>query len=113
MGDCWVWFALCFGILMLSTWRLERLHRSNEEIYPTTLLHFIYSYQYFLHQQYDVFLSHNSLDTKEIFEIKAALNMQGLIVYIDWGNDSVKLDRKNQNENTWNVLEMRMKHYMG
>lgn len=75
---------------------------------PTELLHFICKYQHVLYQEYDVFLSHSSLDTKELLKIKAELNKQGLTVYIDWVNDDVMLDRKNQNEDTWNVLETRM-----
>lgn len=75
---------------------------------PTELLHFIHKYQCSLYQEYDVFLSHSSLDTKELLKIKAELNKQGLTVYIDWVNDDVMLDRKNQNDDTWNVLEERM-----
>lgn len=30
------------------------------------------------------------------------------MVYIDWVNDNVMMNRRNQNDDTWNVLKMRM-----
>lgn len=89
--------------------RLSQIKPIDIKENPTELLHFIYEYQHLLHQEYDVFLSHSSLDSKILLEIKAAINSQGLTVYIDWVNDYVMLNRKNQNENTWDVLEMRMR----
>ena len=75
---------------------------------PTELLEHIYQYQGNIHRRYDVFLSHSSYDTKQLLKLKQHLNENGLVVYIDWVNDSVMMDRKNQNEDTWNVLKMRM-----
>ncbi|MGM9685374.1 MAG: TIR domain-containing protein [Bacteroidaceae bacterium] len=75
---------------------------------PTELLEHIYQYQGNIHRRYDVFLSHSSYDTKQLLKLKQQLNEKGLVVYIDWVNDSVMMDRKNQNEDTWNVLKMRM-----
>lgn len=75
---------------------------------PTELLHLLYENQQALYQSFDVFLSHSSLDTNELLNLKAKLNRQGKTVYIDWINDSVMLNRANQNEDTWNALELRM-----
>lgn len=75
---------------------------------PTALLDYIYKYQDTLHSRYDVFLSHSSYDVEELLHLKRILNSQGMIVYIDWVNDSVMMNRINQNEDTWNVLEKRM-----
>lgn len=88
--------------------RLSEIKPINIRKNPTELLQFICEYQDSIHQEYDVFLSHSSLDTIDLLEIKAELNRQGKSVYIDWVNDHVMLDRKNQNEDTWNVLEKRM-----
>ena len=44
----------------------------------------------------------------QLLKLKQLLNEKGLVVYIDWVNDSVMMNRKNQNEDTWNVLKMRM-----
>ena len=59
-------------------------------------------------QEYDVFLSHSSLDVNELLQLKVLLNQQGKTVYIDWINDRVMLNRQNQNQDTWKALELRM-----
>ena len=55
-----------------------------------------------------MFLSHSSYDTQQLLSLKQKLNAEGLVVYIDWVNDKVMMDRRNQNEDTWNVLKLRM-----
>ena len=75
---------------------------------PTLLVEHICKYQEFIHGRYDVFLSHSSYDTKQLLALKQKLNAKGLVVYIDWVNDKVMMDRKNQNEDTWTVLKLRM-----
>ena len=75
---------------------------------PTELLEHMYKYQGNIHKRYDVFLSHSSYDSKQLLQLKQQLNGKGLVVYIDWVNDNVMMNRKNQNEDTWNVLKMRM-----
>lgn len=75
---------------------------------PTELIQLIYSNQHMLYQEYDVFLSHSSLDVNELLQLKVLLNQQGKTVYIDWVNDRVMLNRQNQNQDTWKVLELRM-----
>ena len=75
---------------------------------PTELLKVIYASQQNLYTHYDVFLSHSSYDEKELIEIKNILNKKGLVVYIDWVNDRVMLNRQNQNEDTAKVLKKRM-----
>lgn len=75
---------------------------------PSELVYHIYRYQGKIHRQYDVFLSHSSYDLNQLLSLKKKLNAKGLVVYIDWVNDSVMMNRKNQNEDTWNVLKLRM-----
>jgi len=75
---------------------------------PTRLVEHIYKYQGSIHNRYDVFLSHSAYDTKQLLTLKQKLNAEGLVVYIDWVNDKVMMDRRNQNEDTWNVLKLRM-----
>ena len=75
---------------------------------PTLLVDHICKYQEFIHGRYDVFLSHSSYDTRQLLALKQKLNAKGLVVYIDWVNDKVMMDRKNQNEDTWTVLKLRM-----
>lgn len=75
---------------------------------PTRLVEHIYNYQGCVHNRYDVFLSHSSYDTQQLLSLKQKLNAEGLVVYIDWVNDKVMMDRRNQNEDTWNVLKLRM-----
>ena len=76
---------------------------------PTRLVEHIYKDQGSIHIRYDVFLSHSSYDTQQLLSLKQKLNAEGLVVYIDWVNDKVMMDRKNQNEDTWTVLKLRMK----
>lgn len=88
--------------------RLSEIKPIDMRKNPTELFQFICKYQDDIYQEYDVFLSHSSLDKKELLEIKMKLNRQGKSVYIDWVNDYIMLDRRAQNEDTWNVLEKRM-----
>mgnify|MGYP002525312590 CR=1 FL=1 len=88
--------------------RLSSVKTIDISANPTELLEHIYKYQGNIHRRYDVFLSHSSYDTKQLLKLKQQLNENGLVVYIDWVNDSVMMNRKNQNEDTWNVLKMRM-----
>ena len=75
---------------------------------PTELLNLLYDNQELLYQKFDVFLSHSSLDTKDLLNLKCHLNSLGKVVYIDWVNDRVMLNRKYKNDDTWSVLELRM-----
>lgn len=75
---------------------------------PTELIQLIYTNQHMLYQEYDIFLSHSSLDVNELLQLKVLLNQQGKTVYIDWINDRVMLNRQNQNQDTWKALELRM-----
>lgn len=89
-----------------KTSQIKRIDIQNN---PTELLQLIYDNQQLVYQNYDVFLSHSSLDVRELLDLKKILNKQNLTVYIDWINDKVMLDRANQDENTWNALELRMR----
>lgn len=88
--------------------RLSMLKPIDVQKNPTELIQLIYTNQHMLYQEYDVFLSHSSLDVNELLQLKVLLNQQGKTVYIDWVNDRVMLNRQNQNQDTWKVLELRM-----
>lgn len=88
--------------------RLSMLKPIDVQKNPTELIQLIYSNQHMLYQEYDVFLSHSSLDANELLQLKVLLNQQGKTVYIDWVNDRVMLNRQNQNHDTWKALELRM-----
>lgn len=75
---------------------------------PTELLNLLYDNQEMLYQNFDIILSHSSFDTKELLHLKGHLNSLGKVVYIDWVNDRVMLNRKHQNDDTWPVIELRM-----
>ncbi|MBP5456064.1 MAG: toll/interleukin-1 receptor domain-containing protein [Paludibacteraceae bacterium] len=75
---------------------------------PTELLNLLYENQEMLYQKFDIFLSHSSFDTKELLRLKCHLNSLGKVVYIDWVNDRIMLNRKYQNDDTWPALELRM-----
>ena len=75
---------------------------------PTELLNMLYDNQEMLYQKFDIFLSHSSFDTKELLRLKCHLNSLGKVVYIDWVNDRIMLNRKYQNDDTWRALELRM-----
>lgn len=88
--------------------KLSQLKPIDIKKNPTELLHLLYTHQHLLYQQYDFFLSHSSLDTKELLCLKASLNALGYTIYIDWVNDKEMLNRENQNKDTWPALELRM-----
>lgn len=88
--------------------KMSQLKQTNLQKNPTELLQLLYTNQHIIYQNYDVFLSHSSLDVYELLELKRILNKQNQTVYIDWINDSVMLARERQNEDTWNALELRM-----
>lgn len=88
--------------------KLSQLKLVDLQKNPTELLQLLYTNQHILYQNYDVFLSHSSIDVRELLELKKILNAQNLTVYIDWVNDPVMLARERQNEDTWNALELRM-----
>ena len=89
--------------------RLSKTRLIDIKQTPTALLQVLYSHQHMLYQQYDVFLSHSSLDVNELLCLKRRFNKQGYVVYIDWINDRIMLNRENQDENTWPTLELRMR----
>ena len=88
--------------------RLSQVKRIDIQKNPTELLNLTSKYQDLLYQKFDIFLSHSSRDEEELLRIKSILNKQGYTVYIDWVNDREMLNRKNQDENTWNALYLRM-----
>ncbi|WP_295434826.1 toll/interleukin-1 receptor domain-containing protein [uncultured Prevotella sp.] len=88
--------------------RLSMLKPIDIQKNPTELIQLIYTNQHMLYQEYDIFISHSSLDVNELLQLKVLLNQQGKTVYIDWVNDRIMLNRQNQNQDTWKAIELRM-----
>lgn len=88
--------------------RLSQIKPVDIKRNPTELIKLITDNQQLLYQEYDIFLSHSSHDVPELLRLKSILNSKGYTVYIDWVNDREMLNRENQDENTWNVLYLRM-----
>jgi hypothetical protein len=58
---------------------------------------------------YDIFLSHSSLDAKEILGLKLLIEELGYSVYVDWIEDK-QLDRTNVTKETAAILKERMQN---
>lgn len=58
-------------------------------------------------REYDIFLSHSSLDKKLVLTLVDLFNEAGYSVYVDWIEDT-QLDRSKVNKNTAQVLRNRM-----
>lgn len=63
-------------------------------------------------KQYDIFLSHSSLDKKFVYTLVQLFNEVGYSVYVDWMVDT-QLDRNNVNKDTAQVLRNRMNNSRG
>ncbi|HAU87164.1 MAG TPA: toll/interleukin-1 receptor domain-containing protein [Lachnospiraceae bacterium] len=60
-------------------------------------------------KEFDVFISHNSLDEDKIITFYKALNRNGYVAYIDWVNDKFDLKRQWCNVSTVQVIKERIK----
>ena len=63
-------------------------------------------------REYDIFLSHSSLDKKLVLTLVDLFNEAGYSVYVDWIEDT-QLDRSNVNKDTAQTLRGRMNHSKG
>ena len=79
---------------------------------PESLMAEIHNSQFDLerHKSFDVFLSHSSVDKKDILRLKTLLNTKNLSVYIDWIEDRDSLRRELTNADTARVIIERIKH---
>ncbi len=59
-------------------------------------------------KEFDVFISHSSLDKENIIEFYKKINQLGLHIYIDWVNDKYLLKRDLINENTAKAILHRL-----
>lgn len=75
---------------------------------PDDLLNFIYNSQLEQAKMYDLFLSHSSLDSALLLNMKAAINSDGINVYVDWVCDRSSLKRELTNVNTAKVIIERL-----
>ena len=62
--------------------------------------------------EYDVFLSHSSLDKRLVLTLVNLFNEAGYSVYVDWIEDT-QLDRSNVNKSTASILRNRMNDSKG
>ena len=63
-------------------------------------------------KEYDIFLSHRSLDKRLVLTLVNLFNESGYSVYVDWIEDT-QLDRSSVNKNTAQVLRNRMNSSKG
>lgn len=77
---------------------------------PDELISHIYNSQLEQNKRYDLFLSHSSLDTEVLLELKTTLNTADINVFIDWVSDRSSLKRELTNVNTANVIVERLKN---
>lgn len=70
----------------------------------TELANLLYENQEMLYLKFDIFPSYSSYNIKELLHLKCHLNSLGKVVYIDWLNDFVMLNRKHQNDDIWSAL---------
>lgn len=76
---------------------------------PEVLLAAITNEQFDSQKQYDVFLSHSSLDSELVLQLMSILNSKGLTVYVDWVEDQTALKRNLTSADTAKVLIERIK----
>ncbi len=76
---------------------------------PNDLINFIYNSQLEHMKSYDLFLSHSSMDSALLVEIKNILNHKNIHVYIDWVCDRTALKRELTNQDTAKVILERLK----
>lgn len=76
---------------------------------PNDLINFIYNSQLEHMKSYDLFLSHSSIDSDLLVEIKNILNHKNINVYIDWVCDRTALKRELTNQDTAKVIIERLK----
>lgn len=77
---------------------------------PAELMDFISKFQIESDKAFNVFLSHRTLDRELIIKVKNLLNKQNLSVYVDWMIDKDGLNPVKFDENTWPILQHRMRH---
>ena len=63
-------------------------------------------------REYDIFLSHSSLDKKRVLTLVDLFNEASYSVYVDWIEDT-QLDRSNVNKDTAQTLRERMNYSKG
>lgn len=60
-------------------------------------------------KRFDMFISHNSKDEKEIVDFFKVVNKNGYVAYIDWVNDKFDLKRQWCNATTAEIIKERIK----
>ena len=89
--------------------------KDEDEIVPTPintpddLIYSIYNSQLEQMKEYDLFLSHSSLDSELLLSLKSVLNLSNINVYVDWVSDRNALKRDLTNANTAKTIIERLK----
>ncbi|BDE82492.1 TIR domain-containing protein [Porphyromonas somerae] len=73
------------------------------------MIRLIYNSQLEQVKEYDLFLSHSSLDSELLLKLKSILNHSNVNVYIDWVSDRNALKRELTNENVPKAIKERLK----
>ena len=60
-------------------------------------------------KEFDMFISHNSKDEKEVADLYKMLNKKGYVAYVDWVNDKFDLKREWCNTSTAKIIKERIK----
>ena len=76
---------------------------------PDDLIYSIYNSQLEQMKEYDLFLSHSSLDSELLLSLKSVLNLSNINVYVDWVSDRNALKRDLTNANTAKTIIERLK----
>ncbi len=111
-----------FAFLTLQRFGIQEVHlRANRkgkagyDLIPTPintpddLICFIYNSQLEQMKNFDLFLSHSSLDSELLLDLKAILNHSDINIYVDWVNDRDALKREFTNVNTAQAIIERLK----
>lgn len=80
----------------------------NNESSPEILMKRLYVDKLEKLKEFDVFISHNSLDEDKIIDFYKAINHYGYVAYIDWVNDKFDLKRQWCNASTVHVIKKRI-----
>lgn len=80
----------------------------KNESSPEVLMKRLYDDELEKHKKYDVFISHNSRDEKEIAKFFKKLNRVNQVAYVDWVNDRFDLKREWCNASTAEVIKRRI-----
>lgn len=96
-----------YDLINKSYNQINKSFSSNNEQYEAKKLLEHASKSFSEYRDYDIFLSHSSLDARAVLGLKLHLEEMGCSVYVDWIEDR-QLDRSKVNRQTADLLRKRM-----